>query len=172
MIWLHSMHQCAVVHNQMTMITGMQHKTSEQHIKLGKSRNIRDFKDLLKVRDWFERYNPFSKQQPKLYSLSTGYTSEESDDINCDKAEEIRFNIHKDLDCKSLDEAKNSSKKQVKTLKSLKKGISIDNQTVFIDPSILFNRLTILMQRTENISHYFQYDLTPLPTSLFMDTLM
>ena len=30
--WIYSMHQCAAVHNQMTMITGIKHKASEQHI--------------------------------------------------------------------------------------------------------------------------------------------
>ena len=52
--WIYSMHQCAAVHNQMTMITGMKHKTSEQHIELGRSSNIKDFRDLLKISNWFE----------------------------------------------------------------------------------------------------------------------
>ena len=43
--WIYSMNQCAAVHNQITMITGMKHKTSEKHIELGRSRNIKDFKD-------------------------------------------------------------------------------------------------------------------------------
>ena len=43
---------------------------------------------------------------------------------------------------------------------------------MYIDPSILFNRLTILMERKEKIDDYFQYELTPLPTSLFKDSVM
>ena len=82
LIWIHSSHQSAAVHNQMTMITRMKHKTSEQHMELGRSRNIKDFKDLLKISNWFEQFNPFSKQQTKLYSLSTGYTAEECDETN------------------------------------------------------------------------------------------
>ena len=123
----------------MTMIRGMKHKTSEQHIELGRSRNIEDFKDLLKVSNWFEQFNSFNQQQTKLYSFSTSYTAEECDEINCDDAELIGYNIQKDLDCKSVEEAKVSRNKQVRTLQSLKKGINVESQTVYIDPLILFN---------------------------------
>ena len=107
-----------------------------------------------------------------MYSLSTGYTAEESDEINCDDAELIGYNIQKDRDCKSVEEAKVSPNKQVRTLQSLQKGINIESETVYVDPLILFNQLTILMDRTEKIANYFQYELTPLPTSLFKDSFM
>ena len=82
------------------------------------------------------------------------------------------YNILKDLDCKSVEEAKVNRNKQVRTLQSLKKGINIESQTVYIDPLILFNRLSILMERTEKTADYFQYELTPLPASLFKDFFM
>ena len=116
------------------MITGMKHKTSEQHIELGRSKNIKDFKDLLKISNWFEQFNPFNQQQTKLYQLSTGYTAEECDEINCHDAELMGYNIQKDLYCKSVEEAKVSRNKQERTLQSLKKGIIIESQTVYIDP--------------------------------------
>ena len=166
------MHQWAAVHNQMTMITGMKHKTSEQHIELGRSKNIKGFRDLLKISNWFEQFNPFSQQQTKLYSLSTGYTAEEYDEINCYDDELMGYNIQKNLDCKSVEEAKVSRNKQVRKLQSLKKGIIAESRTVYIDPLILFNRLTILIERTEKIADYFQYELIPLPTSLFKDSFM
>ena len=75
----------------------------------------------------------------KLYSLSTGYKVEEFDETNCVNAELIGYNIQKDLDCKSVEEAKVSCNKQVRTLQSLKKGINVESQTVYIDPLILFN---------------------------------
>ena len=127
------MHHCAAVYNQITMITEMKHETSEQHIELGRSRNIKDFKDLLKISNWFEQFNPFSQQQTKLYSLSTSYTAEESDETYCDDAESIGYNIQNDLDCKSVEEEKVSPNKQVRTLQSLKKGIYIEGETVYID---------------------------------------
>ena len=114
--WIYRMHQCADFYNQMTMITGMKHKTSEQHIDLGRSRNTKDFQDLLKISYWFEQFNPFSKQEKKLHQLSNGHRVEECDEINCDDAELIGNNIQKDLDCKTVEEAKVSRNKQVRTL--------------------------------------------------------
>ena len=131
--WIYSMHQCVAVHNQMTMITGMKHMTSEKHIELDRSRNIKGFKDLLNISNWFEQFNPFSQQQTKLYSLSTGYAAEECDEINCYDNELIGCNIQKDLDRKSIEEAKISRNKQVRTSQSLEKGINIESQTVYID---------------------------------------
>ena len=43
--WIHSMHACADVHNCMTELTNLQHKTSEQHTELGKNRIKRDNAD-------------------------------------------------------------------------------------------------------------------------------
>ena len=125
----------------------------------------------MKISNWFEQFNPFSQQETKLYSLSTGYTAEEYDEINCDDdAELIGYNIQKDLDCKSVEKVTVSRNKQVRTSQPLKTGINVESQTVYIDRSVLFNRLTILMERTKKILDYFQYEITPLPTSLFKDS--
>ena len=47
LIWVYKIHPCHAVHNQMSMITGMNHKTSEQHLKFGGIRKTGDLKDLL-----------------------------------------------------------------------------------------------------------------------------
>ena len=47
LIWVYKIHQCNAAHNQMRMITGMDHKTSEQHVKFGRISKIRDLKYLL-----------------------------------------------------------------------------------------------------------------------------
>ena len=47
--WIHSMHGCASVHNSMTELTNLQHRTSEQHVELGNSRINRDNDDSDKI---------------------------------------------------------------------------------------------------------------------------
>ena len=37
---------------------------------------------------------------------------------------------------------------------------------------VLFSRLVVLMQRTNDISSYFAYELAPVPTALFKDSMM
>ena len=34
LLWIHSMHQCASIHNEMTMVTGKKHATSDQHVEI------------------------------------------------------------------------------------------------------------------------------------------
>lgn len=104
------------------MITEMKYKTSEQHIELGRSRNIKCFKVFLKIR------NPFSQLQTKLYFLSTqlySVSTEECEEIHCDDDAEL-------IGCKIAEEATVSL-----TSQPLEKGINIESQTVYIDPSIL-----------------------------------
>lgn len=87
-IWTNSMHQCASVHLAMSALTGQHHKTSEQHIELGKSRIKRDNEDLEKLFDWFDNHEPFDINEPALKSLTTGISVSVEDHINCDQAED------------------------------------------------------------------------------------
>ena len=48
----------------------------------------------------------------------------------------------------------------------------MDNQTVVTDPMVLFSRLVVLIQRTKDISSYFAYELAPVPTTFFKDSMM
>ena len=87
--WTHSMHSCADVHNSMMELTNLQHKTSEQHIELGKNRIKRDNADFKKIELFFEVHNPFDPEEPDLRNLFTGLTAKTDDQINCDQTEEI-----------------------------------------------------------------------------------
>ena len=87
--WICSMHKCAAIHDAMTTATKLKHRTSEQHIKLGASRSKRDYGDQRKIQNWFNVFEPFNQNQPKLCSLSSGLTASSDDDVNCDQTEQI-----------------------------------------------------------------------------------
>ena len=65
-----SMHRCARVHNAMSNLTGMQHKSSEQHVQMGSSHVKRHHKDLVKLIQWFNEHNPLDMNQPSLSHCS------------------------------------------------------------------------------------------------------
>ena len=69
--WIYSMHKCAGIHDAMTTVTDLKHKTSEQHVELGISRSKRDFEDLSKIQEWFNEHEPFSLSEVRLRSLSS-----------------------------------------------------------------------------------------------------
>ena len=41
-----------------------------------------------------------------------------------------------------------------------------------VDPVQLFSRLILIMERSDDLMQYFQYEFTPDPNSLFKDQLM
>ena len=170
LIWLKTMHRCAEIHNSISSLTKLLHVSSEQHVELGASRKRRDTFDLQKIISWFNDHNPFLVNEPCLKSLSTGLTANE--EINCDDAERVGENIQKLLDNLTIEEAKISKKDHIKTLDTPQTGIVIDAKTVYIDPLILFTRLSAIIQREGWVTDYFKYEPTAEPTSLFKDGLM
>ena len=172
MVWLSSTHRLASVRNAMSSLTGQYHGTNEQHIDLTNSRILRDNKDLMTLIDWFDAHEPFNANVPALRSLSSGLTATEDDNVNCDNVEEVGRKIQKKLDNVCMEDATIKRSDQVKTLISLQPGIKMDDKTVHIDPLILFARLTALLQRDDESTDKFRYELTPEPTSLFKDGMM
>jgi hypothetical protein len=172
LMWIHSMHRCATVHQAMTCLTGLETTSSEQHVEMGKSRSSRDSKDLLKLVDWFDANEPFDRSDMRLRSLASGLTARDGDGINCDSAEEVGVSIMKGMDNVAVLDVVLKKANQVRTLLLLQKGITIDNKIAHFDATNLFNRLTILAERTGDMSSYFAYELTAVPTALFSHSMM
>ena len=93
----------------MVSLTGLQHKTIEQHVELGKSRIKRDATYLEKLCSWFHQHDPFDVNEHSLRCISTGLTASDDDCINFDRAEEIEKGIQLTLD--GVNVAKSSSKR-------------------------------------------------------------
>lgn len=170
--WIHSMHMCGAMHNAMTVLTGSEHHQSTQHSEMFPSRVERDNKDLAKLVEWFNGHPPFSLTDSLLRNVATGITASEKDDVNCDEADAIGWSIHEQLDGKAFQDVKLKKKDQVKTLRSLLKGVKVGKETVHIENSTLFWRLTTLVEREGNSASYFEFELTATPTSLFTDRYM
>ena len=157
---------CVEVHNAMTTLTGLQHQTSEQHIELGRSKIKRDNSDLIKVQNWFKKHDPFDQSEPNLKSLSSGVIASTESGINCDKIEKVGEEILKSLDEKALQDASVKRKDMVKTLENLQSSVIIEKDTIHIDPTVLFARLMLILQREVDPAPYFSYELSSIPTAL------
>ena len=139
--WIHSIHACEDVHNSMTELTNLQHKTSEQHVELGKIKGHNaDFK---KIELFFEAHNPFDSEETDLRNLFTGLTAKTDDQINCDQTEEIGKIINEKLDRISFSISSVKRKEQIKSLEELKVGLKLDKENIYVDPSVLFSRLLL-----------------------------
>jgi len=76
------------------------------------------------------------------------------------------------LDGLNVAEASIKRRDHIKPLADLKPGIQVDQQKLNINPIILFSRLITIVQREEDMSPYFDYELTAFPTLLFKDNFM
>ena len=157
-----------LVHSAMTILTGLCRNTCEQHAEFGSSRCQRDNENMTKVFEWFDQH----ENVPGLRSLlSTGVTAD--DTINCDSANEIGFRMHEKLNNINVAEAKINRSEQLKSLVFLYNKIKIGTKKeIIIDPTALFSRLIVIVQREDNVSAFVQYELTVEPTALFKDGLM
>jgi len=121
---------------------------------------------------WFDANDPFSQTDGRLYSLSSGLTATDGDGINCDMAEELGCKIHAQMDNAGFMDVVLRKKDQMKTLMRLQKSVVSEHKEIFMHTTHLFNRLIVLVERSLDTEQYFCYELTPLPASLFKDSLM
>ena len=142
--------------------------SSEQHVELVSSRIKRDNSDLKRLIEWFNVHEPFDPRQPLLQSIALEITALDEDSVNCDEAEKVGFLIQEELNSICIENASIKWKDHAKTLERRCPGIKIDNNTVHIDPLILYSLLTSLLQREDK----FLYELAPEPTSLFKDGMI
>ena len=110
--------------------------------------------------------------QPSLRSLVTGITATADDNINCDDAEEVGNALQVKLDNVCVEDATMKTKGKVRTLESLRPGVKLEGKTIYIDPSILFTRLTTIIGPDEDAMKYFDYEMTPEPTAISKDGML
>ena len=85
LLWVYSMQNCAEVYDAITDVTGLVHRTSDQHVELGSTRsNVGDLNTILK---WLAQQNPFDIQRSEMRSLSSWLTASDGDSVNCDEVE-------------------------------------------------------------------------------------
>ena len=124
--------------------------------------------DATKLSDWLSASNPFCIDDSRLRSLS-GVAASGDDGINCYAAEAVGNEIMLSMDNVSFANVVMKKAKQVRTLRTLTdKVMSVGKKSQF-DSSVLFNRLVIIMQRSDNMESYFTHELTPMPSALFKD---
>ena len=170
-LWVTTLHRCEEVEQAMRTVTATHRHTSEQHVELGASRCNRDNSDLLKISEWFDQFDPFDTTDNRLRSLSSGFAAKDEDRINCDDMELVGERIEETLNMQTVDAVSIKTTMKVRT-KELTKAIKIKHQTIYIDPTVLFLRLMLLVERSEDPPSCFNYELTPYPTSLFKDKVM
>ena len=106
----------------------------------------------------------------RLRSLSIGLAARSGDQVNCDDAEVVRCKIQEQIGNIAVTEDKVPKSQKVRNFLQLTKAVKTGTQDVHIDPAILFTRLFVLVERSED--RYLKYELTPYPASVFIGDYM
>ena len=85
----------------------------------------------------------------EFQSLSSGLTASSADNILCDNCESIGETVQRKLDGVAFDQCSIKRNDQVNSLASINVGVIVEGKPITIDPSALFNRLTILVKQEE-----------------------
>ena len=170
-LWINTAHHMADIDMAMSSFLGTNSSDSE-HVEVGKSRVLRDNRDMQTCLKWFDDNNPFNVTADKLRSLSTGVVANQCDGVNCDIAEDVGLDIQRKMDNKSFTEVKFSRSEQVRTLAYLTEKAANGKKENKKETNSLFHRLLILAERSAKVESYFCHELTTIPTALFKDDFM
>ena len=167
-VWLLCMPACSEISVAMQDVTEVSLKTSEQHVQhkdSSASRQRRDHQDTTTILLYLQPRNPFSEVHVLIRSIATGRDADPA--ANPDKAKEIGDQILKSMTGKVFSDVTFTKKNQAKTMVS-GTVIKTKNETVTVDPNLLFQRLTKAAEKTPNLlEDSFKYKLTNVPSSLF-----
>jgi len=171
--WVSTVHKTAAIKTALAQFTDLEYQhDAVQHPELGKSRTARDNSDLAKVTDFLRLHNPFDVTDNRLRSVTSGIVAAESDNVTCDSSEEVGAKILKKMDGLKYKEVVLKRSEQIRTLADVTNAGTKGMKTLNIDPTLLFSRLVVIMQRSSDIKSYFEFELSALPTALFKDSYM
>ena len=155
LVWLMAHPVCAEVNNAMQQLTDVQYNTIEQHKHLTTARQGKYSCELL---EFLEYRNPFS-DNCSLRSIATGINAGIS--VNVDTAEEVGRNILTSMAQQNV--LQHSFKKKRPSCHTQYIGCQVNNETIQIDPQLLFQRLIAAGTRNDQLEEIFKFELCSYP---------
>lgn len=162
--WTMGMTSVQHVSEQIENFCGVSLSSSEQHVALKDSAVKRDKKDGTKMYEWLQQHLPFP-ENPSLYSLSTGVVADER--VTCHKAKELGVKSMNSIVGGDFGNVKFKRSDRVQPLAVMRSAIKIDNHMVPVNPTTLFQRISVAKHSNEELEDFLSYDLGPYSLSLF-----
>lgn len=142
--------------------------TSEQHVDARASRISRDDQDLKKLLHWFSQHPAFPEIN-SLVCISTGVVGDAT--INCHLSREVGLKgLNKMVNTyENFEAIKFKRKDNVIPLLAINSSIKVGEETICLNPLMLFQRMCIAKKSEDEIKDYLKYELAPFPLSLFSE---
>ena len=146
----------------MQQLTGVQYNTSEQHTDLTTARQGKDMTDSCELLEFLESRNPFS-DNCSLRIIATGINAGIS--VNLDTAKEVRDKLLTSMAQQNVMQYSFKKKYQAVTLNT--SAVKVNNETIQIDPQLLFQRLIAAGTWNDQLEEIFQFELCSYPPAIF-----
>jgi len=154
---------CAEISEAMQQLTSVMLKTSEQHKDSSVARRKRDAADSQKLLSFIEWRSPFDADRG-LQNVVTGISA--GPHVNVHHAKEIGEAILNKMAGKGVLQHSFKRKDQAANFDS-KATVKIGDNTVQIDPLLLFQRLVIIRSQKNDLANALCYELCSFPRALF-----
>ncbi|CAH3108670.1 unnamed protein product, partial [Porites lobata] len=158
---------CAETNRAMQELTGVKSNSGEQNKDMSKARQNGDAKDTLVILTTFEDRDPFSAD-PNLRNIMTGVNANNA--VNVDRVRAIGEKILSSMTGKSATDYTFKRSSQAVTL-TTKSSVRIESDAVQVDPQLLFQRLIVACNRSDDLQGLFRYELCSYPAALFDSSL-
>ncbi|ELU12775.1 hypothetical protein CAPTEDRAFT_192603 [Capitella teleta] len=167
--WVHAFPYCIPICEDLEAFANVSTQRSEQHKDIRDCSTSADHQDLNIFLEWLKSHSPFieHQNQDSLTAISTGLVADSS--VNCDRSLEIGMAAASALDNQLYSEIKLRRTDRVKSIGSSTNTVKIRGQSTVVNPMLLFNRITCVMQSSSDMEVYLAYELAPQPTALFTD---
>ncbi len=169
LLWLLSRPACAEVNQAMQELTEVNYNTGEQNKDMTVAKQARDWKDTLTVLQYLQERNPFSSES-SLRSIATGVHAHPT--VNVDKAVAIGDMILTSMNGTTPAEYTFKKRNQAVTLGLKSSSVKINGDRIQIDPLLLFQRLTTVIQSSDDLESAFKHELCSYPSALFDSSLL
>ncbi|PIK60573.1 hypothetical protein BSL78_02509 [Apostichopus japonicus] len=163
LVWVLSMPACASTNEAMQKLSGVSYETSDQHKDTSAARQARDVSDTLQLIIYLTERSPFAEKE-SLFNIANGMTAQEG--VNVERSREVGEKILSSMVGKSVEAFKFRKADQAVTLAS-RSAVKVSGKSVTVDPQLLFQRLTTVRDRYQDVPALFQYELCNYPPALF-----
>ena len=151
----------------MQELTGLKPNSGEQNKDMSKARQKRAALDTLVILTNTADRDPFSAD-PNLRNIMTGVNADNA--VNFYRARAVGEKILSSMTGKSATDYTFKRSSQAVTL-AAKSSERIESDTVQVDPQLLFQRLIVACNRSDDLQGLFRYELCCYPVALFDSSL-
>ena len=144
----------------------MYSRSSDQHFDLRSSSASKDNTDFATYVNWLKSHSPFDfKEVDGLVSVSSGTVADKS--ANTDRAIGLGSAAAVAITGKSYGDLKLKRSDRVVSLAMSHNAVNVRGQEVDINPTLLFMRVTCVINDNSEMANYLEYEFSKHPPSLF-----